>query len=146
MNKLKSVVIPCTAQEFQNIVEPTLRQYGYTCVSVFNDFESFDCGVMIYEDGTYSVISETSYTLRPKSYTRFLITDLQTHHPLYTYATVHAQHVDDAVEILRDLFTLEVDGNELRLPNNYQESAAAMLFDALIPVVFSSETCKSKQR
>lgn len=142
MNKLKSVVIPCTAQEFHNIVEPILSANHYVGVKLGTDWNHYYSAVTIFEDSEW-MASTLKNHCNP---TLMTVAELQAYHQLYTYATVHAQHVDDAVNLLRDLFTLEVDGNELRLPKNYQESAAAMLFDALIPVVFSSEPCKSKQR
>ena len=146
MNKLKSVVIRCTAQEFHNIIEPTLRQYWYKSVSDFNDFQPFDCAVMIYEDSTYAIVSETTYTLRPKSYTRLTLSDFQAYHPLLAFFTVHANDVYDAEAIVKDVCPCGVDINEIIVPRHLKDDVAAALFDARVTYVVSDQPCKSKQR
>ena len=140
MNKLKSVVIPCTAQEYYDIVFPTLRACSYKHETGY-EWSDNCVGVVIFGDSTWMASARVDF-LSPT----MTVSEFQTYHPLYTYATVHAKDLDDAVEVLRDVFAVEVDGNEIKLPRMHQESAAVLLFDALIPAVFSSEPCKSKQR
>lgn len=139
--ELKRVFIPCEAEEYLTIVQPTLLANGCWISGNNAKWEDGCIGAAVFGDEEFMTVAREI-----EGYTTLTLEELQKQYPLATYFTFHANDVNDAEAIVNQVCACEVDGNEIVVPRYLRDEVAAALFDARVTYVVSNQPCKSKQR
>ena len=141
--ELKRVFIPCNAEEYLTIVQPTLLANGCWADGYNAEWDNGCIGVRVFGDGEFwPCVYEPALFV----YTTLTVAELTKQYPLPAYFTVHANDLHDAEAIVKDVCACEVDGNEIIVPRHLKDDVAAALFDARVTYVVSDQPCKSKQQ